>query len=312
MQRKTIVYIAGAGRSGSTILDLILSEGKGIISLGEFRQFWKTFIKKRALCSCNKSYCNCELWRYIIKDIFGKYEFNETEIDYYYNIQKIIERTPILNSIKQKKYFKTFHREIQEYIEFMREIYDKVFIHTRNPIIIDSSKLPHYLLILKKLPFEIKLIHLIRDPRGVAYSWTKSKFDFSINDYMKRHHPFTSSRMWIFYNLAIERLKSYFDNRTLLKYEDFCLNPKQAIQKIYKDLNLPYFNMPNIANNKIVVFQKEKHLIGGNPVRFSLNEILINEDREWIYNLSIKHKILVTIMTLPFLLKYKYMIIKYY
>jgi hypothetical protein len=36
----TVAYIVGSGRSGSTLLDLMLGRLDGWFSMGEFRHFW--------------------------------------------------------------------------------------------------------------------------------------------------------------------------------------------------------------------------------------------------------------------------------
>ncbi|MEO0297181.1 MAG: sulfotransferase [candidate division WOR-3 bacterium] len=305
---QTILYITGSGRSGSTILDILLGEGDNTFSIGEFKQFWKKFLKKGALCSCNKNYLNCNFWSEIIKEIFGKYEISEKEIDYFCSLQKIVERIPLINFFQTKKYILNYKKEIEEYKNFLLEIYGKIFKNTGASIIIDSSKLPHYLFLLKDIPYEIKIIHLIRDPRGVAYSWTKLKFDPSVNEYMKRYHPFTSVRKWIYINFVIEILKKDFKYFTRLKYEDFCCSPQTNLNKVLKELNLLIHGLPNLSNKKFII-KKLKHLVGGNPNRFNDKEIFIHLDYQWVKEFSTKNKILVSLLCLPMLLKYKYSIL---
>lgn len=71
-RRTAIVYIAGYGRSGSTILSLLLSQIDRVISLGEVCNLrLETFEKDR--CSCGAVYSQCEFW--------GEYRPNQPHSD---------------------------------------------------------------------------------------------------------------------------------------------------------------------------------------------------------------------------------------
>lgn len=169
----SLIYIAGVGRSGSTLLDTILGEGKNCISIGEFRQFWKSFILKNGLCTCQKNYKNCIFWKQILRELFGNNENIKNIAIYYYKLQKIVERIPLINLKKQKEYISKYHKEINEVEKFLRKIYNEIIKFSKAKVIIDSSKMPHWLIVLKRFVPNLMVIHLVRDPRAVAYSWTK-------------------------------------------------------------------------------------------------------------------------------------------
>ena len=41
MKNKTLIYIIGAGRSGTTLLDIVLGNNENTISLGEINRYYK-------------------------------------------------------------------------------------------------------------------------------------------------------------------------------------------------------------------------------------------------------------------------------
>jgi len=42
-------------------------------------------------------------------------------------------------------------------------------------VAVDASKHPSYLLLIRRMPsHDVRLLHIVRDPRGVAHSWAKS------------------------------------------------------------------------------------------------------------------------------------------
>ena len=56
-----ILYIAGYGRSGSSILARLLAQQAGIVSLGEFHMAPRKF-GENAICSCGEPLSDCEFW----------------------------------------------------------------------------------------------------------------------------------------------------------------------------------------------------------------------------------------------------------
>lgn len=78
MDKIKIIYIAGNGHSGSTLLDLILGSSAEAISVGELRQ-WNNYVEGRSSakhqisnyveCTCGETFYNCPFWSKITKEI---------------------------------------------------------------------------------------------------------------------------------------------------------------------------------------------------------------------------------------------------
>ena len=65
-----VIYIAGSGRSGSTLLDIILGNLPGAFSCGELSNIVRLKIKEQEYCSCKKSVGSCSLW----SEVYDKWE----------------------------------------------------------------------------------------------------------------------------------------------------------------------------------------------------------------------------------------------
>src|SRR5215467_12341244 len=61
-----VVYIAGYGRSGSTLLDLMLGRIDRWFSMGEFRQFWHAR-RDDWRCGCGESVRTCPVWADVVE-----------------------------------------------------------------------------------------------------------------------------------------------------------------------------------------------------------------------------------------------------
>src|SRR5690606_31136679 len=64
--RQKVVYIVGAGHSGSTLLDLILGTHSRIESVGEIKRLERLYSGgKGSGCTCGEPFTACAYWRAI-------------------------------------------------------------------------------------------------------------------------------------------------------------------------------------------------------------------------------------------------------
>lgn len=136
--KQRIIYIAGAGHSGSTILDMALSAGEEVVGLGEVKTILDIQSKDthyKSYCSCGEKATTCSFW-----ESFQHIPQKENSITENYNL---------LISYFQEKFGK-----------------DK--------ILLDSSKNSYaYLKYLNKT-FDLKVLLLTRDYRSWIYARKKS------------------------------------------------------------------------------------------------------------------------------------------
>ena len=67
MTKPTIVYVGGYGRSGSTILGLLLGQHEACVHFGEFGVIWSA-LKRNRSCTCGSKLYNCEFWGPLLAD----------------------------------------------------------------------------------------------------------------------------------------------------------------------------------------------------------------------------------------------------
>ena len=73
-KNNNVLFIAGPGRSGSTLLDLLLGQIDGFCSTGEMRYIWERGFAQNQLCGCGKPFRECEFWTQVVKEAFGGFE----------------------------------------------------------------------------------------------------------------------------------------------------------------------------------------------------------------------------------------------
>jgi len=262
-----LIYLVGSGHCGSTLLDMIMSGHSKIIGVGELHHFCsKREVLQKYICSCKRCVLDCSFWKCVKDEICfpnGLAVFRK-KIDFLLGRKKYIYN----DKEKRKKPV-----NIEEYLEINEKIYERILKCSGKSVIFDSSKevnRAELLLFSKKL--DIVLVHLVRDGRGVMWSYKR-----------KYGGVFSPLWRWVGGNLKVEILKKR--NKKLkvvfIRYEDLVRNPKKEVMKILKEVNLSF--EPSMLRFRA----HPQHQFSGNRMRF-LSEEKIEEDLSWKKNLTFK------------------------
>lgn len=114
-------------------------------------------------------------------------------------------------------------------------------------------------------PNDVRVILLVRDIYGVAYSEIKRKGD-----------PLMRARQWVnYYNQIMPQLHEHKNFRYhVVLYENLTRDPVEQRRKIAEYLGLPD------PGNKVRIDTTESHLVAGNPMRYR-GKIEIRHDNAW-------------------------------
>jgi hypothetical protein len=73
-QAPTVQYIAGSGRSGSTLLERALGEIPGFVNVGELVDLYRRTAAHDERCGCGKAFADCTFWAAVGDRAFGGWE----------------------------------------------------------------------------------------------------------------------------------------------------------------------------------------------------------------------------------------------
>ena len=174
--------------------------------------------------------------------------------------------------------------------------------------IIDSSKPPTYGWLVGTLPdIELSVIHLVRDPRGTAYSWLhpKTAIDRPGGGLMPRKPPWKSALSWDLWNTATELLFRSRPERLLrLRYEDLAADPEKALGSVLEFLGYPEDALDSLNGRRFT--RGESHTVAGNPSRLADEPAALTLDAAWKAGMSVSARRIVTALSSPLLLHYGY------
>jgi len=304
-----VVFIGGYGRSGSTLLDRMLGQVEGFVSVGELRHIWDRSFGENQLCGCGEPFRECAFWKAVVEEAFGGFEHvNLSEIKVLKHSVDRMRYVPRLMFpwLRSPGYRKAFF----EYIEVLSRLYKAIRDVSGSEFIIDSTKDPSHGFVLSAMPdVELHVVHLVRDSRAVAYSWQRKKRRLEIHwkeEYMPRYSPLKSAWEWGLMNGLVQLLGYTIPERyTLIRYEDVVSQPRKALSHLLASLGVANPNLDFIDDRNIKL--GVDHTVSGNPIRFQHGVIEVRPDTEWRHKMLTSHRVIVSVLTWPLLLKYGYL-----
>jgi hypothetical protein len=301
-----VLYIAGAARSGSTLIDNLLGQMDGFFAGGEIQHIWKRGVLDNRLCGCGSPFWQCKTWSAIIQNNLGRVDKAEV-LEWHQTKKRLTRVRRIFYFLFRSK--KHQYSELKPFLDILKSLYHAIAAETECRVIVDSSKSPLYLCLLRLIPaLDVYVIHLTRDPRAVGYSWMTPKPTRDPNAAPEMHvsNLYNSSLRWNTRNFIIELMIREMPGRFVqVRYEDFMNQPRHTLERILSILNETPMKLPFITETSF--HQSANHLVAGNPSRLDTKQIVeINEDVRWKKRMSTWDKFVVSILTFPMRLYYKY------
>jgi hypothetical protein len=300
-----VLYIGGVGRSGSTLLAYLLGQLEGYVVAGELKYIWSRGVKENELCGCGEPFADCPFWRDVGQAAFGGW--GEVNVEDVLSLQAHVTSgrsvTGLLTGVGSDPSF-------TRYAELLRRLYGAILEVSGGRIVVDTSKTPVEALILARVPgIQCRTIHLVRDGRGVAFSWAKRGVrrpevvggDAVMLDY----RPLYIAPRWVYGNLFFELLRTRVPTARL-RYEDLVRAPQKYVEAALRACGAPSDNagLETLGSGRVTL--GTLHTIGGNPMRFAEGDAPVRVDEAWRREMAPGERRAVTAVTSPLLLLYRY------
>lgn len=272
-----VVYIAGCGRSGSTLLDNILGQLEGCFSCGELWHVWRRGWIENRLCSDGLAFREHPFWREVFARAFGGMDALPRDSLLAQEARALDVRTryPALACGRAPRGVdpdRAYPRALAALYRAIRDV-------SGARVLVDSSKYPVYGALLGGLPgVSLRVLHLVRDPRAVAHSWQRRRHQPDKGAPMDRHGLPWSALQWGLANAAAETLRGAHPYQ-LLRYEDLVATPRARLQPVVDWLELGPVTLP--LHDEHAVRLRPNHAFSGNPGRFTDGVVALVADEEW-------------------------------
>lgn len=294
-----LLFIGGYGRSGSTLLDRVLGETEGVCSLGEVRHLWREGVVQDRRCGCGARFSSCPWWSAVLHRAFGPHRMDVERI---LALQRSVDRwwrIPLLVAGSSSG-------ELHAYLDALRRVYEAAAAVSGARLLVDSSKdVSHGYLLDRLTPqIDVRMVHLVRDPRAVAYSWQRRKENPGSGRPMDRWPPWRTAIEWDAIN-AMTRAARRFGRPCLqVRYEDLTADPAGTVRRILAFAGEDPAASP--VDDEGMVSLSASHTVAGNPDRFRSGPTKIAADRAWRSQLAPRARLAVTSLASCSLPRYGY------
>jgi Sulfotransferase family len=305
-----VLYIAGTGRSGSTVLANVLGEVAGCVSVGELRYLWERGLIENRLCGCGAAFLDCPFWGEVLQAAFGDALPDAARMQALQGKAARMRSLPRLLLARGRSDRVT--AGTGGLPEHLQRLYAAVLQVSGARVVVDSSKLPSHAVLLDSTPgLDVTVVHLVRDPRAAAFSWRRKKEqpDRRTPGYMERRGVGKSVALWLVWNAAIEFLwRGRRDRYVRVSYEDFVADPRIAVTRICAAAGIP---VDTAATAGVFLADRTvrlgvSHTVAGNPARLRHGPVALRLDDEWASAMPVRDRLLVTVGAAPLLGRYGY------
>jgi len=306
-QAPIVVYIAGSGRSGSTLLERALGEIPGFANVGELIDLYRRTAAQDERCGCGAAFAECPFWARVGDRAFGGWP--EQKLAATHRLQSRVarqRRMPRLLAMPLAGH--QFRADVAAYGASYDVLYRAIAAEAGAACVVDASKWPVQALALARAGLDVRVIHLVRDVRGVAYSLGKRDVSrphaVREADVMSHLSPAMAAARWVAVQSQAGLLRRCGLRVTRMRYEEFVRHPRAAVEAALAGIGLaaPPAHLAHLGDGRIVL--GSSHGLSGNPSRFRDGEITLRADETWRASMSRRDRLVVTAIGLPVMLRY--------
>jgi hypothetical protein len=198
-----VLYLAGWGRSGSTLAESMLDQVPGLVGVGEIKFLWERGLIQNRRCSCGTPVRSCVFWTRALHEAYGEIPDGDRVAALDAASRRF--RTRHLPRVVLTPARSRYAPDLDWYYTAIGALYRGVRTVSGAQAVVDSSKFPSYLTALLQTPgLDVRVAHIVRDPRAVAYSWQRDKHDPDAPNgaRMPRLSPGATALYWSAWNVA--------------------------------------------------------------------------------------------------------------
>lgn len=255
-----ILYIMGAGRSGTTILEVVLTGNTGVAGVGEVTHLFKDGYINNDVCACGVRTSECTVWRRV-RDRCA------------WTDRDVVEIARLFRKMDWHSGFWSAWRGSQDAPAFLRyeavnrSLFSSVAEIHKPSVIVDSSKYgARALNLLRVFGPRLRVLCITRSPEGLLTSFRKSGSDHSDEQKPKSHVALIAYYFFVLISMRLvqRRLGS---QGYAIRYEDMVSKPDDVLIGIQNWLGVDLTESRNRIAGKLPF--TGGHIVTGNRLRKS-------------------------------------------
>jgi hypothetical protein len=287
MGQLRVVFVAGWGRSGSTLLENLLTHAGRAATVGESFQLWSRRSELARHCSCGEQLEDCPVWSRVQRAVTD---------DWSALVADMVRRRAALRIRNLPKILRPDRRwagsdDVAAYAEALGRVYRAVAEAHNVDTVVDASKLPLVLAAAARVPdVDLEVVHLVRDPRGVMHSWSRPKtieYRDGRTMTMRSYGPAASLQRWVLnHGLSWYVIRRLAVDHAAVRYEDLAAADPATLRRVTE---LTGIDLAGIGGGAVTV--PPQHAIAGNPGRASGEPLVLRADDAWRTDLPRRYRV---------------------
>lgn len=307
-----VLFIVGKGRSGSTILDVLLDRLDGWFGMGEFDRIWVK-VRDGFPCGCGTDVVDCPVWGEVVRTVLAQHrgcDPADTEAVRRAAGGTHVDACRVLGYRELPALWLGRRSDVVDrHVALMADVYRALGERTGARVLVNSSKWPGDPGLLGMVPgIDPYAVHLVRDPRAVAHSWSRHKApeDPTAGRALRRDHVAVSAAGWVAKNVASEVGLRRLDpaQHLRVRYEDLVEDGAAELARIASLVGEP--PPPADFLERCATTSAVNHTAGGNPDRLGLDRVRLRRDERWRSEMTEPARTGTSVLSAPLLARYGY------
>ena len=245
MHRRKIVLISGSGRTGSTLLSLLLTQHREVFNLGQLRDLPGAWAKD-APCTCGHTLTTCPVYSKVGPKVdLGL--LGELQAAFFADARRH-------DDWGARGTIKALGDEHRPYLAGLARLLDAIQEATGVETFVDASKSPEMARALSLIEgVDARVLNLVRDPRAVAVSWRQRRGRISA--------AWKFAKDWAWRQRTLETWAASLGERfRQVRYEAFAAHPRETVAETLEWAGLPPSNALFTADDQAAISWKGQHL----------------------------------------------------
>ncbi|MBI2708374.1 MAG: sulfotransferase [Actinobacteria bacterium] len=301
-----VLFLATSGRSGSTLLERTVGQWDGWCSVGELSWVWEKGLIEDQRCGCGTPLRSCPFWTEVFERGFGGFDGVDAEAQAAgWEDERLTRNLGVFGParIRERALATKASR-----LDVLITLYRSIAATAAADVVVDSSKFPlRPAMVLARPDLSARVVHLVRDPRGMVFSWRRAKPEAAADagEGLAPASTWHAAAWWLATHVALDRsLRGAGERVMQLRYEDFVADPGAALGSI-AGLVGSDADPADIVEGRALRLGPT-HTVWGNPDRHRSGLVEVRSDERWRAEMPASEKRLVTAITGPMLRRYGY------
>jgi hypothetical protein len=284
----------------------MMSQIPGHVSAGEVVHLWTRGVRDDELCGCREPFHRCPFWSEVGRVAFGGW--HRVDVESIIALQRSVDRNRYIFFMLFPILAPRYARKLRSYGRVLSRLL-RAIAACGGGVVVDSSKHASTAFLLRRVPgVRMRVVHLVRDSRGVAHSLGKRirRPEVRIGEaFMHRRSPWQAALEWSIFNGLFHLLRWVGTPTTRVRYEDLISDPASTIQRAAAGSVRGSSWRPRFIDGRTITLNVD-HTVAGNPMRFSHGVVQLRFDEAWRTEMRRLDRWMATALTAPMLIAYGY------